>query len=245
LIVLLGALLAMSCGKSSVKVTKVDLEQRIDSVTEKIWFDVRTELSMGNTTLPNLKFPIQLPGKGLVGGLEIGQNFIFVTINLSEVAKLRAYESVLPNGERLPLINDNQVVILEAGAGKKIKIYLSLTAGSKATGITIPINEFDKLGAELKTPSSLFLPFDLAGTNVLAGIYTSPDAGKNGLGVFVDLGKIFSSLMVQGYWVENHEDGVGRNLNFEAVEVDGETYGEIQKFLGKQHRKRRRFSVGQ
>jgi hypothetical protein len=198
---------------------------------------------MGNTVLPSIKLPVNLPGKGLVGEFELGSNFIFVSVNLSEVLKLSAYDAVLPNGDRLPLINENKVVMLEAGAGKKIKIYLSLTAGSKAVGVTIPIAEFDKLGAELKTPSSLFIPFNISGTTVMAGIYSSPDVGENGLGVFVDLGVIFSRLMINGYWVENYGIAEGSGLNYEALEVDSDSYNEITKFLAKQHRKHKKFSV--
>ncbi|MDH4467907.1 MAG: hypothetical protein QE271_07605 [Bacteriovoracaceae bacterium] len=243
LFLLFFALSFMSCGKNSVKVTKVTLEERIDPVTEKIWIDVKTQLSMGNTSLPALKLPVNYPGKGLVGTLELGADFVAVGLNLTELLKLRAYQAVLPNGEPLPLISDNEVVILEAGAGKKIKIYLTLTATSKAVGLSIPIAEIDKLGAELNTPSKYFQPFQLGGTTVMAGFYWSPEAGKNGLGVFVDLGPIFSRLMLDGYWVESYDIAQGSELDTEAMDVDGDTYNHLSRFMRGHHKRRTKFKV--
>ena len=239
------ALTFMSCGKSGVKVTKVTLEERIEPVTEKIWIDVKTHLSMGNTALPTLKLPVMYPGRGTLGTLELGPNFVAVSFNLSELVKISTYDAVLPNGERLPLINDNKVVILEAGAGKKIKIYVTLTSTSKAVGVSIPIAEFDRLGTELKTPSTLIPKFVLGGTTVMAGLYTSPEAGKNGIGVFVDLGVIFSRLMLDGYWVESYDIAQGNELDSEAMEVDSNKYNHISRFLGKHHQRRTRFKVKQ
>jgi hypothetical protein len=242
--VALGAMLAMSCGKNGgVKVTKINLEERIDQSTEHVWIDVRTELSMGNTTLPSLKLPVNLPGKGLVGGLELGPNFVFVSVDLTQVIKLRASAAALPNGDRLPLIDTSHVVMLEAGANKKLKIYISLTAGSKAVGVAIPIAQLDQFGQDRGSAGNFMIPFNIQGTKIHAGTYWSPDRGENGLGIFVDLGTIFSRLMIQGQWVENHEDGSGYNLNNEVDEVDSETYQELQSFLGKQHKKKRKFSV--
>lgn len=229
------SLLFVSCGKNNQKiVTDIDVQERIDQ--DKVFIDVEAKLDLGNTTLLPAKFPVRIPNKGLIGEVELGLDFVKVSVLLSELVKLQIQDTLLPNGMKLPLINANKVVVIPLDKNGKSKLYFSLVGGAKAVGVTLAIKELDKLGAELKSPSGLIPSIRLGEFTVHAGIYTSPNPGENGLAIFADLNPIFKILASQGAWFET-TDGSQYELDYEPVKISSNRKKSINNYVYKLHKR--------
>jgi len=237
------SLALISCGKNNQKiVTDVDVGERIDQ--DKVYIDVEAKLDLGNTTLLPGKFPVKIPKKGLIGEVELGLDFVKVSVLLSELVKLQIEDAELPNGMQLPLINTNKVVVIPLDKNQKSYLYFSLIGGAKAVGVTLAIKELDKLGAELKTPSGLLPAVKLGEFTVHAGIYTSPHPGENGLAIFADLNPIFKILSSQGAWFEI-SDGSVYELDYEPVKISTSKEKAIRNYVYKLHKRSAVLNVGE
>lgn len=239
---ILFSLAFISCGKNNQKiVTDIDVQERIHN--DQVFIDVEAKLDLGNTTLIAGKFPVRIPKKGLIGEVELGTDFVKVSVLLSELVKLQIEDSLLPNGMRLPLISSNKVVVIPLDGQGKSLLYFSLIGGAKAVGVTLAIKELDKLGTELKSPSGLFPSIKLGEFNVFAGLYTSPVAGENGIGIFADLNPIFKVLSAQGAWFEIHEGSDVFNLDYAPVKISSSKEKSINNYVYKLHKKSARLSA--
>lgn len=225
--------LLTSCGQNGgVKVTQLKVNEKI--VQDQVWIDTLIQLDLGNITLPSLigTIPIRLPKQGLVGELELGSDFVRASINLSQVLKLNPVDSLLPNGQKLPLISDNKVILIpvKVSANQSINLYLSLANGAKALGVTIPIADLDSLGKNtIKDPTSFFPAVLVGNVKVYPGIYTSPSVGKNGLGLFVDLKDVFYRLSSYGLWYEVGDDV--ETLEYAPLIPSKNKVKSIQRFI--------------
>lgn len=229
-------LVFISCGKNGQKiVTDIDVDQRI--IQDKVYIDVEAKLDLGNTTLFPGKIPIKVPKKGVIGEVEVGVDFIKVSVLLSELVKLQVQDTVLPNGERLPLISTNKVVVLPLDKSGKSYLYISLVGGAKAIGFSLAIKELDKLGQELKTPTGLFPKVMIKNIAVFAGLYTSPNPGENGLGVFVDLNPLFKVLAYNGAWFELNQGASNAELDYSDVKTSSKKDRHVKGYLFKLHQK--------
>jgi hypothetical protein len=226
----------ISCGKNNQKiVTDIDVQERIDQ--DKVFIDVEAKLDLGNTVLLAGKFPIKLPKHGLIGEVELGMDFVKVSVLLSTLVKLQIENAELPNGLALPLIKNNKVVVIPLDKKSKSFLYFSLIGGAKAVGVTLAIKELDKLGAELKNPSYPSANIQLGEFVVNAGIYTSPVEGENGLAIFTDLNPIFKVLAAQGAWFEIHDGSDQFKLDYEPVKVSTSTKKKVDNYVYKLHRR--------
>ena len=158
---------------------------------------------MGQITLPGIqgKLPLKHPKIGEIGSISLYGQKIAVELNLGQLLRLNLEKAQLPNGETLPLIADQEVIVIpvKVSPQAELLVYVALTKGSKALGITFPIAQLDRLGSELKTPSSLFPLVRVGEVHVYPGLYTSPVAGDNGMGLFVDLTTAFKRLSTRGH----------------------------------------------
>lgn len=228
-------LVFISCGKNGQKiVTDIDVDQRIDQ--DKVYIDVEAKLDLGNTTLFPGKIPVSVPKKGLIGEVEVGTDFIKVSVLLSELVKLQVQDTVLPNGQRLPLISTNKVVVIPLDKSGKSFLYVSLVGGAKAIGFSLAIKELDKLGQELKSPTGFFPKVMIEDIAVYAGLYTSPNAGENGLGVFVDLNPIFKVLAYNGAWFEVHQGSSNAELDYSEVKPSSKKDKRMKGYLYNLHK---------
>lgn len=227
----------ISCGKNNQNIVSgIDVKERIDQ--DKVYVDLEAKLDLGNTVMLAGKFPIRIPKKGLIGEVELGLDFVRVSILLSELVKLQIENSLLPNGLALPLIKENRVVVIPLGKKDKSFLYFSLIGGAKAVGITLAIKELDKLGAELKSPSYPSANVTFGKFVVNAGIYTSPVAGENGLAIFTDLNPLFKILAEQGSWFEVHDGSDTFQLDYEPVQIVSSSQQKtINNYVYKLHKK--------
>lgn len=163
---------------------------------------IDTELNFGNLMFPAITLPIIVPhGVGEIGSLELnpislGVNHLSLNVNLSEATRLDLARVELPNGSQVPLIGQEDGIVIPVGNGKKIKIYLSLGEDKLVVGVAIPFKTLDSVGRRVGT-TSLFPVFNVEGVFGAAGMFTSKSAGKNGFGLFLDLSSEMAKIQNQ------------------------------------------------
>src|SRR5690606_14383573 len=122
----------------------------------------------------------------LVSGLG-GVNQLKISVNVSEISDVRATQSVLPNGNMIPLIANNPTIAINIGNGAKV--YLTISENVTAIGVAVPITAFDSIGQRL--PGLNF--FQIINTNGVigtAGIFTGRNSGQNGIAVVADVSQV-------------------------------------------------------
>lgn len=227
----------VSCGGSKGKITDVRVDQSV--VGSDSYLHLSATLDLGNIYLPSFKSEIMLPGRGPIGEVELGADFVDIALNLSEVVPQLETGGLLPNGAKLPLIKDNPVVVLPLGRSN-IKVFVSLVHGATALGISIPVKELDEIGRY----SAFFPPFQVKTMTVAAGVYSSDSPGLSGIGAFFDLTKVL------GMGVTDSSSGsdylyvpMGANESYELgiqTEVtNSKTQRKIDKVLYRLHRKKK------
>jgi hypothetical protein len=176
-----------SCGVKQT-VTGIQLSQEFRN--GDAFLGLEAQVNFQNILLPNLSIPINHPnGGGEIGHFELTPTSVKVEVNASELLPLCVEDGELPNGGPLPLIGQNKVVAIPVG-DKGITVYVTLADSAFALGVVLPIAQLDPLGANLKSPQTLFPVFPVSGQLVSAGVYSSPNAGENGIGVFADLSEL-------------------------------------------------------
>jgi len=121
---------AISCGKAPSNVlTGVKVETQ--TVDEDVWMSFAADLNLGAMSFASISLPIIHPrGQTPIGQLELtsglnGSNQIKISLNVSEVTDLQMARAVLPNGNMIPLITNNEVIAIKIGKGAFIYLALS------------------------------------------------------------------------------------------------------------------------
>ncbi len=237
----------VSCGGANNTIKNVTINQ--STVDNDVYLHLKAALGLGNILLPNLAAPILTPGKGEVGQIQLGPDFVEVDINLSEVVPQLEASAVLPNGASLPLIKDNPVVTLPIG-GSNVEVYISLANGAPALGVSIPVRELDSIGVF----SAFFPAFRVDNFLVAGGIYSSANSGESGIGAFFDLNGIINLNLDSGF----AGGFVGKNGRAQLLSIGStesyqihletdlnsrRTQRKIDRVLYRLHRKRRTVRV--
>lgn len=177
-----------SCGKQPQVLTGVQVEtQHIDN---DVWLSFSADINLGAMQFPAVTLPVIHPRTlNQVGAVELapalgGKNFIKLGVNISELSDLRSTTAKLPNGNTVPLIANNPTVVVNLGAGAQL--YLTVAENVTAIGVAIPIRQFDSIGQSV--PGLNFFPV-VAIDKVIAtaGLFTSRNAGQNGIALVADL----------------------------------------------------------
>src|SRR5690606_22445646 len=122
-----------------------------------------------------------------------GKNLISIDVNLSQITQINSSFAQLPNGNILPIIGTNEVIVIPIK--NHVKLYLTLSDKVAALGVSIPFSTLDGIGA--KTGSvSLFPTFNIKNVIGSAGMYFSKTAGNNGFGLFADLSNVLEPIML-------------------------------------------------
>ncbi|MCB9095018.1 MAG: hypothetical protein H6621_08130 [Halobacteriovoraceae bacterium] len=178
----------VSCGGVKQRITDVQIRQTVENMDAILNLDAK--LDLGNIYLPDLEQDIDLPGRGNIGTVKLGSDFISVKVNLSELVPSLETNGVLPNGAGLPLIGNNPVVVIPVRVKNSyIHVYVSLVPGATAIGVTIPFKELDRIDRY----SAFFPPFNIKDVQAAAGLYTSETAGESGIGAFFNISNIISN----------------------------------------------------
>jgi hypothetical protein len=186
------SLFVFSCGRAPSNVLS-GVKVETTTVNDDIWMSFAADLNLGAMNFASLAVPILHPrGQTPIGQLELisglgGANQIKVSVNVSELSDVQTSQALLPNGNMIPLIANNQTIAVNIGKGAKI--YLTLSQNVTAIGVAIPISAFDSIGSKL--PGLNIFPIvnsgDVIGT---AGIFTGANAGQNGIAVVADVSRV-------------------------------------------------------
>lgn len=201
LILLLTFLLSFtSCGGRPQVITDLNVSTTI--VDGDAIASIDADLNFGNLMFPAVTLPIIIPnGMGQIGSLSLnpisqGTNQLSLSINLTEATRLDMARVQLPNGGQVPLIGNENGIVIPVGNGRKIKIYLALGEEQLVIGVAIPFKTLDSVGRKVGT-TSLFPVFNVEGVFGAAGMFTSKTSGKNGFGLFLDLSSKLSLIRNQ------------------------------------------------
>lgn len=255
-----AALSISGCGKNSEgeklvqNVTVSAYQQETD-----VYLEIKALVNTGNMQLVGFELPIfdfhnpsmvygkvavRLPLSGT--GTEIA-----LAVNLTDVAGLQTVDSLLPNGTPLPVGGLGNVPVLAIPIGGGSKVYFALGRDVAMAGVAINIREFDGLGAGGELPINIFPQFKFAnGVVGIAGIYTSPTPGKNGLALFVDAGNALDGLMNKSTskltalnGVELRGSSYRSTLRFNSVMPSVEDKASVNYKLYKLNKKRTRLNA--
>lgn len=186
------SLFVVSCGSSSSNVLN-GVKVETTTVNNEVMMSFSANINLGAMSFAGISLPIYHPrGQTPIGQLELisglgGVNQIKVSVNMSQVTDIQTTQAVLPNGNAIPLIANNQTIAINIGNGARV--YLTLSNTVTAIGVAVPISAFDNLGQTL--PGLNFFPIVQQGDVIAtAGIFTGLQAGQNGIAVVADVSKI-------------------------------------------------------
>jgi hypothetical protein len=186
------SLFAISCGNAPSNVlTGVKVETK--TIDDDIWMSFAADMNLGAMSFASISVPVLHPhGQAPIGQMEMisglgGVNQLKISVNVSELADVQAAQAVLPNGNMIPLIANNQTIAVNIGNGARV--YLTISEKVTAIGVAVPVSAFDSLGQSL--PGLNFFPIVTSGDVVgTAGIFTGLKAGQNGIAVVADVSKV-------------------------------------------------------
>jgi hypothetical protein len=188
------SLFAVACGGGSSNVlTGVKVSSQ--TINDDVWMSFAADVNLGAMSFASISVPVLHPrGQTPIGQLELtsglaGMNTLKISVNVSELADVQTAQAVLPNGNMIPLIANNQTITVKIGNGAQV--YLTISEKVTAIGVAVPIPAFDNIGRSL--PGLNFFPVvstgDVIGT---AGVFTGLNAGQNGIAVVADVSKVIN-----------------------------------------------------
>jgi hypothetical protein len=183
-----------SCSNQNSFVKDVQVSSTVDD--SEVYVSVSAELNLGNVSLSDVTLPIFVPRTGQeIGMISIfrnmeGKNILDVDLNVSQIANIDAIAAKLPNGNVLPLIRENSVIVIPIQS--KAKIYLAFADGVAALGVTVNISGLDSIGRSVGN-ISVFPSFAFGNVLGSAGLYNSRTAGQNGFGIFMDISNVIDT----------------------------------------------------
>ncbi|MCO4754721.1 MAG: hypothetical protein KC478_09565, partial [Bacteriovoracaceae bacterium] len=199
---------------------------------------LRADLGIGAVTLPNIVLPITKHGDEIgyvrmVSGIN-AKNTLEVDLNVATVSTAQTQVSELPNGDILPLIGTNDVIVIPVS--NKITVYVAISDGNAALGIAIPFKTLDSLGAKIGQVS-MFPMFNMNNVVGAAGLYMSKTAGENGFGIFADVSSVldFDMLVNLGLRPDLQAE---QSLEYSSIIPSRRTERKINKELYYLNRKR-------
>ena len=115
------------------------------------------------------------------------------------------YGNLLPNGDPIPMGNESETLsklpLNNPNEPPKDYIYFDVSEGSIFLGLSFQQRSFDKLGKNIKMPLSLFLPLYEDEQRTVqfgaAGVYFSPEPGKNGVAAFIEASVLINDLQAE------------------------------------------------
>lgn len=186
------SLFAVSCGSGPSNVLN-GIKVSSQTINDDVWMSFAADINLGAMSFASISVPVLHPrGQTPIGQLELtsglgGVNQLKISVNVSELADVQTAQAVLPNGNMIPLIANNQTITVKIGNGARV--YLTISEKVTAIGVAVPIAAFDSIGRNL--PGLNFFPIvnsgDIVGT---AGVFTGLNAGQNGIAVVADVSKV-------------------------------------------------------
>ena len=239
---------AVSCGQQAGGVLS-SVQVSTSTQNNDVVLSVSANLNLGAMSFAQISLPILHPqGQTPIGMVELvpglgGVNMIKVSVNMSDLAGVQTTQAVLPNGNAIPLIANNQTIAVNIGKGARL--YLTIGANVTAIGVALPISALDNLGSQL--PGLNFFPV-MAYNNVIAtaGIFTGAQAGQNGIAFIADVSQIVkldnifapelssSRMAIQA---EESRDAIVK-LNYNSIKPSAAREKKMNELLFKMNQKK-------
>lgn len=165
--------------------------------------DLEAIVSLGNLKLPNTNFPIQSNdkqdiGEGSIQQLDDGTSRIAFSLNYNEADKLDLETGkTLPNHREIPALLASDEAFYGIQVLQNSRVYIG--GNPKETlyaGVVLNVPAFDHIIAAVPEPLNLFMTFPFSSeVSGVAGIYSSPRSGENGLAVFAKKSQQDSNIL--------------------------------------------------
>ena len=181
----------------SISIKGIDLHELAINGAKQISFEAI--VSLGDLKLPNSNSIIRSDHQNNLGELtteqlDDGTSRLAATISMDKLEQLKPFSnSLLPNSREIPIQGGMNYQIHEISIFENSRIYVG---GSDETelmiGLALNLPAFDHILAHNSQNLSIFEDFPLsASIFASAGIFTSPQSGKNGFAIFAK--KVFTA----------------------------------------------------
>ena len=223
-VLLLSLVVFHACGKNPQNQIVKDIVLQSSVRDEDIWISLSASFMVGNLSFTAITMPIRNPKNPDVTYGEIsflptltpGFNEIKLALNLSDVAKIQGGANpTLQNGSPIQIGGIGQIPVIELLIpGTNVKIYFALDQKTVLLGFAAAIKEFDVLSGYIGG-ANIFLGFNIQGVLGSAGLFTSRDSGKSGIGLFVDLSSVINTQILNDLINNNRPAGFASS-NYKA-----------------------------
>ena len=191
-----AVLISMSACSQNGNVSLKGVDLSTSEVGSETYVNMEAIVAMGNLKLPSTEVPIlnptnqQVLGQMSLEALTDGTNRLSVSIDYQAATKLDpSLGATLPNQRELPtqlgLTSDTKMIGIPILQQSRIYIGGDLEK-NLYIGAAIAVPAFDTVLDQVPLPLNIFFAFPFS-TEVTgyAGLFTGPQKGQNGLGVFV------------------------------------------------------------
>jgi hypothetical protein len=193
-VVLLFPLMLSACGKKGdLQVTAVDISTT--QVEQRTYLNFEALVKIGNLKFPNVEVPILNPatmtsfGQMALLSQADGTNKMMVSIDFETATRLNpVLGNSLPNGREIPIsLGAQNTALVGIPILQNSRIYVGGDLrGTVFLGAAVAIPAFDNIMNQVSIPLNIFTAFPFSPTVTgVAGIFTSPSPGQNGLALFV------------------------------------------------------------
>lgn len=193
-LVLLFPLMMSACGKKGdLQITAVDMST--SQIEQRTYLNFEALVKIGKLKFPNVEVPILNPATMTsFGQLALlrqadGTNKMMVSIDFETATRLNPVLGYsLPNGREIPLsLGAQNATLIGIPILENSRIYVGGDLrGEMFLGAAIAIPAFDNIMNQVSIPLNIFTAFPFsANVTGVAGIFTSPGPGQNGLALFV------------------------------------------------------------
>jgi hypothetical protein len=227
------ALSATACSpKDTVKLKGVDLGTHESD--GRTYVDLEAIVLMGRLHFPNLEIPILAPsslqtlGSVLLQPLDDGSNRLFVSVDLEAASAIDpVLGQTLPNGRELPrVLNPGSARMIGIPILQGSRIYVGGTLKSDLiVGAALGVPALDSVTQSIPIPLNLFFSYPFSPeVSGVAGLYSSPMQGQNGVGIFA---KKMAHTEAKGFFAStpiargsHHPDDISRMTTVSLIKLD-------------------------
>jgi hypothetical protein len=243
--VVMFSFFAVSCGNTPSHVL-TGVKVGTQTIENDLWMSFAADLNLGTMSFGSITVPIIHPkGQTPIGQLDLmsglgGTNQLKISLNISELSDIQPKVPVLPNGNMVPLLANNEVISISLGKGAKI--YLAISDKITAIGVAIPIGAFDNIGGKL--PGLNFFPIiNTSGVIGTAGLFTSKTQGQNGIAVVADVSSLvnLNNLLQQApvmMAIEAEQKTDSLSLDYRSHSISAAKEQSLNKMIIDLNRKR-------
>ena len=205
------AALNTGCGKSLISGATVTTRES----GGQAFAEARVGLNLGGIALPQLSLPISGGVGSVRTGSDAGRSFVAIDVNLMDALRAPSADGqLLPNGRAIPVGNASQVDVVGLSVGSRSRVYLAVDGRNAMLGFALVIPELDAVTRIIPIAIDLFPSFSVSnGIRGVAGFFSSPEAQRSGLAVFLS-----SEALAQGRMVALTADTVSESgvLSFQT-----------------------------